>query len=546
MLEKMDPATLNKMLEGRVKDLAGMRRGSSKEDVDMRRKHILMSIGLLPIPPRPDLRAVVTGTIAREGYRIEKIRYESRPGLLVTAHLYLPDGQGPWPLVISSHGTWKGKKAAPVSQARGISLALRGFATLIVDAPGNFGEDPTLDERSLLGAPGDPALIMGAPWIGQYAWDLVRSVDLCLGRPDIDPAHIGITGEGDGGIAAVFAFVVEPRITCAAIVCSAPSMEQYSLESIAQLGIPGVAIAGDFSDILSVLAPAPVLLLGAVADDRYHLADIERTYEKLAKSSKSARFERFEGGHDYNRRMRETVAAFFAEHLQNQPRASYLAELRPLTDGALNPYPAGTAPQEDPDLAVTDWQNRQTMTFQDVLKQNMADPHPEAFHIEDRLVSWLKYATHPKPDTGLTLGLHDIPTILTPKTTPSIGLPYELLDSRLAAMAGLSLPEFFAQVLHLMLPGTPETWERQALAGDGLSAMIASVKTLVKSASIETVPTKIVAEGPVASLTAMFLRLYRPSLEIEASNQWSSWNDLLNTPVPQLSQPQARYIQWPF
>jgi dienelactone hydrolase len=545
MLPIMDPAALNKMLEGRVKDLASERRGSSKADVEARTALVLKALGLLPIPPRSDLRANVTGTVTGEGFRIEKLRYESRPGLLVTAHLYVPHGQGPWPLVVSAHGTWKGKKSAPVSQARGISFALRGLATLIVDAPGNFGEDLSVDERGQIGAPADPPLLMGAPWIGQYAWDLVRGVDVCLGRADIDPARIGATGEGDGGIATLMAFVIEPRFSCAALACTANSMEQGSLESMAQLGIPGLVLAGDFSDILAIRSPSPVLLMAAHEDDRFDFEDVKKTSEKLSRGQKNIRFAVFEGGHDYNRRMREVAAAFLSEHLAGLPHRDYLPELRPLTDGSQIPYVAGTAPRDDPQLFVTDTLARQSITFQDVLRANMADSHPEPIHPDDRLAPWLKYSNLTKVETAPTLGLHDA-NILNPRTIPSISLPYELVDSRMAALAGLSLPEFFAQVLHLTLAGRPETWEAQALAGDGLSAMIASVKTLVKSASHETITTKIIAEGPIASLTAMFLRLYRPQLQIETSHTWTGWSDLQTTPVVQLLQPQARYLEWPF
>lgn len=538
----MDPATLNKMLEGRIKDLASIRRGNNKEDLDARLLHVLKALALHPIPAKTDLKAQVTGTIQREGYRIDKLRYESRAGFLVTAHLYLPDGPGACPLVVSAHGTWKGKKSAPVVQARGISLALRGFATLIVDAPGSFGDDLALDERGLIGAPGDPALIAGGPWIGQYAWDLVRGMDSCLGRTDVDANRIAIIGEGDGGIAALMAFVIEPRFVCAGLVCTAPSLEQKSLESMAQLGIPGLALAGDFSDMLAIRGQAPVLLLAADNDDRYAGEDVKRTAEKLGKFNRKVRFEEFEGGHDFNRRMREALAAFLAEHLRGQSPRAYLPELRPLTDGAQNPYPAGTAPQEDLDLLVTDSQGRQTRTFQDILADNLTHPHPEPMHAEDRLVPWLKYAPMPKSDTAITLGLHDVPAVMVPKATPSIGLPTDMVDFRLAAMAGLSVAEFFAQILHVTIPGKPEAWEAQALAGDGLSAMIASVKTLVKSASPDTIPTHIVAEGPVSSLAAVFLRLCRPSLQIETSHSWKSWTELLQS--PQLVQPQARYLDW--
>jgi hypothetical protein len=76
--------------------------------------------------------------------------------------------------------------------------------------------------------------------------------------------------------------------------------------------------------------------------------------------------------------------------------------------------------------------------------------------------------------------------------------------------------------------------------------MIASVKTLIQSAAPENAPTQILASGPVASLTAMFLKLYRPALTIDTSHTWTGWLDLLNANEPLLMQPKARYLEWPF
>jgi len=43
-----------------------------------------------PMPKRTPLNARITGTVRRRGYTIEKVIYESRPALPVTANLYLP------------------------------------------------------------------------------------------------------------------------------------------------------------------------------------------------------------------------------------------------------------------------------------------------------------------------------------------------------------------------------------------------------------------------------------------------------------------------
>ena len=65
------------------------------------RRHIRTSFG--PEPAKTPLNTRITGIIERPDYRIEKCLFESRPGFLVTANLYVPKHearcQGSWPLV---------------------------------------------------------------------------------------------------------------------------------------------------------------------------------------------------------------------------------------------------------------------------------------------------------------------------------------------------------------------------------------------------------------------------------------------------------------
>src|SRR5262245_39607163 len=57
---------------------------------DQRRREFFETVGLDPLPPRSPLKAAVTGTITTPHYRVEKLHYQSVPGLYVTANLYLP------------------------------------------------------------------------------------------------------------------------------------------------------------------------------------------------------------------------------------------------------------------------------------------------------------------------------------------------------------------------------------------------------------------------------------------------------------------------
>ena len=44
------------------------------------------------------------GKVQMPGYTIEKLIYQSRPGLYVTGLLYGPEGKGPFPAVLQMHG----------------------------------------------------------------------------------------------------------------------------------------------------------------------------------------------------------------------------------------------------------------------------------------------------------------------------------------------------------------------------------------------------------------------------------------------------------
>ncbi|MFX9424419.1 hypothetical protein ABTO14_18785, partial [Acinetobacter baumannii] len=73
------------------------------------RRRILVAAGLWPMPTLPELVPVVHGPVEREGYTVEKVYFESFPGLYVTGSLYRPRGvAGRRPAVLTPHGHWPG------------------------------------------------------------------------------------------------------------------------------------------------------------------------------------------------------------------------------------------------------------------------------------------------------------------------------------------------------------------------------------------------------------------------------------------------------
>ena len=327
LLEGKGPELMKAHYERRVREAAHRPVPASPEAFatwqSTARVQLLRALGLDPLPERTPLHARITGTIQREGYRIEKLVYESRPRFYVTAHLYIPDGlQGKAPVIVNPHGHWRHKKQEPVVQTRAIAQALQGFVALVVDSPGHSFEGDAPIERREQGPHGDWELLLGGTNVtGVYVWDLMRGLDYLATRPECDLTRVGITGASGGGLATVYAFAADPRFTCAVPVVYATSMEVNPHNGCLCNHVPGTLQIGDRADVLAIRAPAPVLVIGAQDDAEFPPAGTELTGRKLqalwrvlgAEDRVAAQV--FAGPHDYNRPMRELAVGFFARWL---------------------------------------------------------------------------------------------------------------------------------------------------------------------------------------------------------------------------------------
>src|SRR5260221_13992867 len=93
-------AGLTKEVGGRFLDGAKTREEWEKKLPRLRREYLDM-LGLWPLPEKTALKAQVTGTLEHEGAVIEKLHYQSRPGLYVTGNLYRPkDAKGKLPGIL--------------------------------------------------------------------------------------------------------------------------------------------------------------------------------------------------------------------------------------------------------------------------------------------------------------------------------------------------------------------------------------------------------------------------------------------------------------
>ena len=127
--------------------------------------------------------------LKRDGYTVEKITFQTRPGVRMTANLYVPDAakKKPAPAILQVHGHWRGAKQDPVVQSRCIGAAKLGFVVLCVDAfgAGERGIGTALGEYhgEMTAATLFP---LGTPLSGLQVYENMRAVDYLETRPEVD------------------------------------------------------------------------------------------------------------------------------------------------------------------------------------------------------------------------------------------------------------------------------------------------------------------------------------------------------------------------
>lgn len=245
-------------------------------------------------PEKTPLNPIITGIEDRNSYRIEKVIFESRPKFFVTANLYVPQGRPfPLPAVVGECGHSANGKAAPAYQSFAQGLARQGYVVLIFDPLGQGErsqyahlekpERPDIGVNEHLMA-GNQQFLVGE-FLGSWrAWDGVRALDYLLTRPEVDPKHLGITGNSGGGTMTTWLCGVERRWTMAAPACFVTSFLrnlQNELPADTEQCPPNsLALDLDHCDFLAAMAPRPIVIL-AQERDFFDVRGAEEAYAEL-------------------------------------------------------------------------------------------------------------------------------------------------------------------------------------------------------------------------------------------------------------------------
>jgi len=294
-----------KMSEARSRRLAELSAMRTEAAVRARIEKVRDTVWRLiggPLEKTP-LKPQIVGTIDRGAYRIEKVIFESRPEVFVTANLYIPNRhQPPYPGIIHPLGHAENGKASYTYQYISQTLARKGYMVLTFDPFGQGERQQYLDAhsgKSLYSPTGEhdqagrPMLLFGSQFAQYRVWDGIRALDYLLSRPEVDPERIGCMGQSGGGTMTMYLAALEPRIKVAAESdgnsenVAGPSYVPPGAVDDAEQNLAGSLPEGlDRGDLLLAFAPKPLLILYSRTDSglTYSTAYEEGTQELYAEA----------------------------------------------------------------------------------------------------------------------------------------------------------------------------------------------------------------------------------------------------------------------
>ncbi len=310
---------------------------STKADWKIRQdkiqKTLLEIVG--PFPEKTPLNARITGVVKKEGYRLEKIIFESHPGFYVTAVMFIPNSlKEKTPAIIFTSGHASEAFRWLDYQQVCINFVEKGFIVFAFDPIGQ-GErlqyykpeleksyvGGTVAEHSYVGA---QCFLIGNSLARYMIWDGIRAVDYLLTRDEVDPQRIGITGHSGGGTQSAYIAAFDDRIFAVAPECYITNIrrlwESQGPQDAEQNLFHGIASGIDLADLLEVRAPKPALQI-TTTQDFFSIQgtmetekEVKKIYHAFGVDENFSRVED-DAPHGITKNNREARNAFFQKHL---------------------------------------------------------------------------------------------------------------------------------------------------------------------------------------------------------------------------------------
>ena len=256
------------------------------------RRQLFEMLGLDPLPPKTDLLPVVTGRTEHEEFTVERLHFQSSPGLYVTGNLYLPKNTtGPLPTVlyvcghavVKKDGVSFGNKVG--YQHHGGWYARNGYACLTIDTL-QLGEIEGLHHGTHR---------EGMWWwqargytpAGVEAWNCIRALDYLETRPEIDKSRIGVSGRSGGGAYSWWIAALDDRIQVAVPVAGITSLKNHvvdgCIEGHCDCMFQVNTYGWDYATVAALVAPRPLLISNTDKDTIFPLDGVVQVHSQVRK-----------------------------------------------------------------------------------------------------------------------------------------------------------------------------------------------------------------------------------------------------------------------
>jgi dienelactone hydrolase len=290
-------------------------------------------LGLAPQPPRTDLKATVTKRFEHDTFTVENLHFQSRPGLYVTANLYVPKNltkPAPAILYVCGHspvltnGVSYGTKAA--YQQHGIWFARNGYVCLVLD---------TLESGEILGQH-HGTYREGMWWwnsrgytpVGVETWNGIRALDYLSTRPEVDTNRFGITGRSGGGAYSWYVTAMDDRIKAAAPVAGITDLENHIVDGAVEGHCDCMFFVNsyrwDYPQLAALAAPRPLLICNTDDDNIFPLDGVVRLRDKVRRiydllgAGENCGLVITPGGHKDTQELQVPVMRWFNQHLKGE------------------------------------------------------------------------------------------------------------------------------------------------------------------------------------------------------------------------------------
>lgn len=306
-------------------------------------------LGLDPLPERTPLNATVTGTITGNDVIVEKLHFESRPGLYVTANLWRPREQSkPLPAIlyvcgharVKENGISYGNKVH--YQHHGAWFARNGYVCLVIDTLGlgevqgiHHGVYPRAKAPS--STPEDPVYATRWWWYsrgytpaGVETWNGMRGIDYLQSRPEVDDDRIGVTGRSGGGAYSWFIAAMDERVKVAVPVAGITDLKDHVVNDCIEGHCDCMFFINyygwDYPMLAAMVAPRALLISNTDNDSIFPLDGVMRVHHftrhiyDLYDAKKNLGIHVTEGPHADTQELRIGAFVWFDRFLKDRDR----------------------------------------------------------------------------------------------------------------------------------------------------------------------------------------------------------------------------------